>query len=291
MSDRDVKRFDDESHWAETAMGPIEYHTTGEGPHVVLLHGLVMNHRLWDQTLAHLPEGFTYVRPILPLGAHEIPMNPGADLTLPGQVRIVAEFLRVLHLRQVTLVVADWGGPLLLPSYGLAQRVSGYVICPCEAFDNFPPGLPGRMAVAAAGIPGGLTLALHQMRSRLLRRSPLLFGGMATRPLPDDLVRSWTDSALADPDILGDLRAYLRGPVDRAELVRRTEALSGFRGEALIVWNRSGLVMPPAHGPRLAGLIPHSRLVHIDGASVLVMTDEPRALAAEIAAFLRPHAG
>lgn len=124
-----------------------------------------------------------------------------------------------------------------------------------------------------------------------MRRSPLLFGGMATRPLPDDLVQSWTDSALDDPYILRDLRAYLRGPVDRADLVRRTGALSGFRGEALIVWNRSGRVMPPAHGPRLAGLIPRSRLTHIDGASVLAMTDQPRALATEIAAFLRPHAG
>jgi pimeloyl-ACP methyl ester carboxylesterase len=271
-------------------MGPIEYYSTGEGPPVVLLHGLVMNHRLWDQTLPHLPEGFTYLRPILPLGAHEIPMNPGADLTLPGQVHIVAEFLRVLDLRQATVVVADWGGPLLLPSYGLAQRVSRYVICPCEAFDNFPPGLPGRMAVAAARVPGGLTLALNQMRSSLLRRSPLFFGGMAARPLSDDLVQDWTDIALMDPDILGDLRAYLRGPVDRAELVRRTEALSGFRGEALVVWNRSGRVIPPEHGPRLAGLIPRSRLTHVDGASVLVMTDEPRALAAEIASFLH-HAG
>lgn len=69
----------------------------------------------------------------------------------------------------------------------------------------------------------------------------------------------------ADPDILADLRAYLQGPVDRAELVRRTDALAGFPGEVLVVWNTSGRVMPPDHGPRLADVVPRSRLVHIEG--------------------------
>jgi hypothetical protein len=37
-------------------------------------------------------------------------MRPEADLSLLGQVRLVAEFLECLDLRDVTLVGNDWGG-------------------------------------------------------------------------------------------------------------------------------------------------------------------------------------
>ena len=57
--------------------GEIEYDQTGSGPPVVLLHGLLMDHTLWDGVLPLLPAGFRYLRPVLPLGAHRRPMHPG----------------------------------------------------------------------------------------------------------------------------------------------------------------------------------------------------------------------
>ena len=80
----------------EIPAGVIDYDEAGSGPPVVLLHGLLMDHTLWDRVLPLLPEGFRYVRPVLPLGAHRHAMNPGTDLTLPGQVRIVAVPPRVI---------------------------------------------------------------------------------------------------------------------------------------------------------------------------------------------------
>lgn len=151
---------------------------------VVLLHGLLMDHTLWDRVLPLLPDSFTYLRPVLPLGAHRRPMRrPGTDLTLPGQVRIVVNFLDALGLQNVTLVHADWGGALFLAARGLDQRISRLVILPCETFGNFPPGLPGRMLKFAKPIPGVLRLLARQLRISRLRRLPLLFGQMARRPL------------------------------------------------------------------------------------------------------------
>ena len=40
----------------------------------------------------------------------------------------------------------DWGGPLFLTAEDRDERVGRLVITPCEAFENFPPGLPGRFA-------------------------------------------------------------------------------------------------------------------------------------------------
>ena len=54
----------------EVPAGVIEYDEAGSGPQVVLLHGLLMDHTLWDRVLPLLPEGFRYIRPVLPLGAH-----------------------------------------------------------------------------------------------------------------------------------------------------------------------------------------------------------------------------
>ncbi|WP_054811492.1 alpha/beta fold hydrolase [Nocardia arizonensis] len=270
----------------ELTAGRIHYLDQGEGPPVVLLHGLFMNHTLWDTVLDRLPGGFRYLRPDLPLGAHPEPMRDGADLTLHGLNRLVAEFLAALDLRGVTLVHSDWGGALFLTSYGLDERVARLIVLPCEAFDNFPPGLPGRTATLASRLPGGVWMALRQLRIRWLRETPLLFGWMAERPLPDDLVRGWTEPGLRDPLIRRDLLSYARSGFPAAELVAHTEALRRFEGEALILWSSAGKVMPREHGRRLAELVPRARLVEIEDAYVLSMLDRPDAVATAMSAFL-----
>ncbi|GAA1950733.1 alpha/beta fold hydrolase [Kitasatospora viridis] len=266
--------------------GVVEYDETGAGPPVVLLHGLMMDHSLWDRVLPLLPAGFRYLRPVLPLGAHRRPMRPDADLTLGGLVGLVADFLDALDLRDVTLVHSDWGGALFLTARGRDQRVARQVILPCEAFDNFPPGLPGKLAVRSARVPGGLWLAARQLRIGALRRLPPLFGQMTRDPVPDELVRGWTAPLLRDPAIRRDLRAYLTGPLDKARLVRDTEALRDFAGPALVLWSPDNRLMPPEHGHRLAELLPAGEYAEVPGAYVLSMLDEPDAVAREISRFL-----
>ena len=273
-------------HSIEVPAGVIEYSEAGSGPPVVLLHGLLMDHTLWDRVLPLLPEGFRYIRPVLPLGAHRHAMNPGADLTLPGQVRIVADLLDALHLQDVTLVHADWGGALFLTARGLDHRVARQVILPCEAFDNFPPGLPGKMVALAVRLPGGLQLAASQLRVGGLRRLPLLYGQMARRPVPGELIRRWTEPVLSDPGIRRDLLAYCRGPFEKAALILDTEALRRFHGDVLVMWSPDNKVMPLAHGHRLAALMPQARYAEIPDAYVLSMLDDPEAVAREMGTFL-----
>ena len=273
-------------HTIEVPAGVIEYDETGSGPPVVLLHGLLMDHTLWDRVLSLLPGGFRYVRPVLPLGAHRRAMNPGTDLTLPGQVRLVADFLDALNLENVTLVHSDWGGALFLTARGLDHRLARQVILPCEAFGNFPPGLPGKMLALAVRLPAGIQLSARQLRIGWLRRLPLLYGQMARRRVPDQLIRRWTEPVLSDPDIRRDLLAYCRGELDKTALIRDTEALRRFQGEVLVLWSPDNKVMPPAHGHQLAALIPRARYAEIPGSYVLSMLDDPEAVAREMGNFL-----
>ncbi|MUL78810.1 alpha/beta hydrolase [Mycobacterium sp. CBMA226] len=276
---------------AETAAGSIEYDEIGSGPPVVLLHGLMMDHTVWDTTLGLLPDGFRYIRPVLPLGAHRVPMRQGADLTLAGLEGIVADFLDALDLHDVTMVHTDWGGALFLTARGRDARVARQVILPCEAFENFPPGLPGKMAALAARLPGGVWIAASQLRVPWLRRLPMLFGQMAATPVPDDLIIGWTESTLNDRAVRRDVTTYARSTFNKHALIKYTEALATFHGDVLVLWSPDNKVMPPAHGRRLADLIPGACYREIRGAYVLSMLDQPEAVAHNISEFLLEHTG
>ena len=122
---------------------------------VVLLHGVLMGGSLWDTVIEGLRDRFRCVVPELPFGAHTTPMPDGADLSLPEIATLLAEFLTELDLHQVTLVCNDWGGAQLLISPGGSDRVANLVLVSCEAFDNYPPGAPGRLLCATAALPSG----------------------------------------------------------------------------------------------------------------------------------------
>ena len=263
--------------------GRIHYEEVGDGPPVVLLHGLLMDHTVWNAVLPLLPPGHRYVLPDLPLGAHRLPLDSDADLSNDGIAHLIADFLDALDLHEVTLVHSDWGGGLLLTALGRDDRIGRLVILPSAVFDNFPPGLPGRIAAVVIRLPG-LSLGLRVMRLGAVRRLPVLFGRMA-RHVPDAMMRAWTDPAIKDPLVRRDLLKHAKAPYDRADLTRRTEALRGFAGPALVLWSTDGSVMPRDHGRRLAEILPLGRLVELDDCYVLSMLDRPDAVAAELADF------
>lgn len=266
--------------------GTIEYREVGDpdGPPVVLLHGLLMNDAQWNLALPHLPAGFRYLLPVLPIGGHRIPMRDDADLTMPGMVEVVADFLDRLDLTDVTLVVTDWGGPLLLTDAGRDKRVSRLVICPSEAYDNFPPGLPGKVTWVGTRTTGTVKLAMRQLCIGWLRRRFFLFGMMAAKPIPQHIVEAWTDPGLADERIRRDLLKYARTKIDKPSLVRATNRLAEFSGDVLVLWSRNR-VMPVAHAEALAELT-GGTLRYVEDAKVLIMLDQPEETARAIGGFL-----
>src|SRR4051812_27189149 len=99
----------------ELSAGIIEYEDSGErGPTLLLLHGLLMGGSVWRKVVAELAPRHRCVTPTLPLGGHKVPMRRDADLSMGGIARLVGELLERLDLRDVTLVLNDWGGAILL---------------------------------------------------------------------------------------------------------------------------------------------------------------------------------
>src|SRR3954451_10394595 len=94
----------------ELSAGTIDYEDTGgDGPVVVLLHGLAMDGSLWRHVVADLRDEHRCVVPTLPFGSHRRPMKPDADLSLRVHASLVGDLLERLDLQDVTLVQNDLG--------------------------------------------------------------------------------------------------------------------------------------------------------------------------------------
>ena len=68
------------------------------------------------------------------------------------------------------------------------------VICPSEAFANFPPGLPGKVTWLVTRTPWTVATAMRQLRIGWIRNQYLMFGMMAKKPIPQRIVDAWFES-------------------------------------------------------------------------------------------------
>ncbi|MGW5507762.1 alpha/beta fold hydrolase [Streptomyces albogriseolus] len=267
----------------ELSAGTVAYEDTGgEGPVVVLLHGLLHDASVWRHVVAELRTDHRLVAPTLPYGAHRTPMTrpPTPDLVN----ELIAEFLDRLDLRDVTLVESDCGRAQTVAARH-PERLARLVLISCEAFDNYPPGLPGRMIGLACRVPGGVPLMVRVLGRKPLRRLPVGFGALTKRPLPDELVDRWLRPLRTDPAIRRDFRHY-NTHVRRTELLEAAQGLRCFDRPALVVWATEDLMMPREHGRMLAELLPQGRLVELRNTRTLIAVDRPQRLASLLRWFV-----
>ena len=103
------------------------------------------------------------------------------------------------------MVCNDWGGTQLLIRPDGTDRVANLALVSCEAFDNYPPGLPGRLLCATAARPGGTSLVAQLLGPRRIRHLPVIFGALSKRRVPEDLVRYWIHPLRQDSEVRRDL--------------------------------------------------------------------------------------
>jgi hypothetical protein len=101
----------------------------------------------------------------------------------------------------------DWGGAQVMIADGLMNRVGRLVLVSGEAFDNYPPGLPGWMAARTAKLPGASAVMAYALRIPRLRRLPIALGQLSKRGVPDEVVDAWL-RPLRRRDIRRDFRKY-----------------------------------------------------------------------------------
>ncbi len=270
----------------ELSQGRVNYRVAGpedsSQPPVVFLHGLLVNGELWTGTAEALAsQGVRSYAPDLPLGAHPIALEPGADLTPRGVARLVLDFLAALDLTDVTLVGNDTGGALCQFVIDTDDaRIGRLVLTNCDAFDKFPPP-PFGLLVKAGRRPGRIRVLMATMRPTALRHSAIAFGPLVAKPLDAALTRRWITPALTDAGVRRDGARFMRG-IRPADLLDVSTRLDRFGKPVLLVWGTADRFFKLVFGRRLAAAFPDARLVEVEGGRTFLPLDEPERVAEEI---------
>ncbi len=266
----------------QLAAGRIRFREAGAGKPVVFVHGYLVDGRLWDGVVDRLAASHHCFAPDWPLGAQQVAMGRGADLSPAGIAAIVADFLAKQDLEDVTIVGNDSGGAIsqvLVTRH--PERIGRLVLTNCDTHENFPPGIFKAMP-AIAKLPGGMTAMATPFRIPAAARRA--FKPFARTPIPDELVASWMAPALGDREIMDDLRKATIG-MNKSYTLAAAQALRGSQLPILLAWAPGDRYFPISYAERLAGEVGNARLVRIEGAKSFVPLDQPQRLTEEIAQF------
>lgn len=274
----------DQRHEIELPAGRIRYREAGEGKPVVFVHGFLVDGRLWDGVVDRLSDRCRCIAPDWPIAAHQVAMNPDADLSPPGIAALIAGFLEALELEDVTIVGNDSGGAMsqvLVTRH--PERIGRLVLTNCDTHDNFPPGIFKAMPPLAK-LPGGMTVLSAPFRIGALARTA--FKPFARTPIPADLVASWMRPSLSDPGVKRDATKVTAG-MNKRYTLEAAERLSESELPLLLTWAPGDKLFPISYAERLEKETPNARLVRIPDASTFVALDQPARLADEIATFVQ----
>ncbi|HEX3174378.1 MAG TPA: alpha/beta hydrolase [Solirubrobacterales bacterium] len=271
-----------ERHDVELPSGTIRYREAGQGKPVVFVHGYLVDGRLWDGVVDRLSDRCRCIAPDWPIGAQQVAMKPHADLTPYGIAATIAAFLEALDLRDVTIVGNDSGGAMsqvLVTRH--PERIGRLVLTNCDTHENFPPGIFKTMPPIAA-LPGGMAVLAAPFRIPALARAA--FKPFARTPIPPELVASWMEPGLHDPDVKRDAKKVTAG-MNKRYTLEAAEKLRGSDLPILLTWAPGDKFFPMKYAQRLADEAGNARIVEIPDSSTFVPLDQPARLADEIAAF------
>ncbi|HLB20729.1 MAG TPA: alpha/beta hydrolase [Solirubrobacteraceae bacterium] len=264
--------------------GTIRYREEGTGEPLVFVHGLLVDGRLWRDVTPPLAANHRCIVPDWPLGAHRTALNAGADRSPRGIAHLIADFLDALDLSGVTIVANDTGGAIsqILASER-PQRLRALVLTNCDCLENFlPPVL--RPLQWLAHVPGAYWLLANAARSARVRRSPLGFGMLSHKPLPDELTADWL-APLLQRDVRADALATLKA-IDKRDTLGAARHLGEHPLPTLLAWAPDDLMFSLRFAERLAAMIPGARLEQVADSRAFVPQDQPQLLAELIAAFV-----
>ena len=270
----------------ELSAGTIRYlDTGGDGPVILFVHGLLATGMLWAPVVPLLSGDARCIVPELPLGAHKTPMKPDAEMSPRSVARMLAELMEKLDLHGVTVVGNDTGGAicqLLVTEH--PERVGRLVLTPCDAFEHFfPPAF--KPMQWASRIPRGLSFTIRPARIRAIRNSPLGFGWLSKRGIPDEAIEDAFDTYFGNRDVRRDTEKFVRA-VSKKDTLAAAERLRDFDRPVLLAWAREDKFFKVRLAERLLERLPNGRLELIDDSYTFVSIDQPERLAQLVREFV-----
>jgi len=243
----------------------VSYRMAGEGPTILLIHGIAGSSATWRAVMPVLAEKYTVIAPDL-LG-HGHSAKPRGDYSLGAYASGIRDLLAVLGRHRATLIGHSLGGGVAMQfAYQFPEAAERLVLVASGGLGKEVS--PLLKAVTLPGAEYVLPLVLHAR----IREAAELPGTVARRV-------GWRPSAT-----LAEVwRSYTsltdrHGQMAFVHTVRSVIDLAGQRVSArdrlylaeavptLIVWGDNDRIIPVAHAHRAAEAIPGARLEILHGA-------------------------
>jgi len=223
------------------------------------VHGVLLNGHLWRHQLAGLSDIRRAIAPdLLAHGATEI--DPGQDVSVTANARMLRELLDELGIDQVDLVGNDSGGGIAqIFAASHPQRVRTLTLTNCDTHDNWPPqAFKPFLATAAAGGLRGVLEAM--LADKDVYRSPQALGLAYEHPaqVSDETIDIYLTPFLQTEERLRNLERFLAA-FDNAHTVSIEPGLKTLEAPTLIVWGTDDVYFDTKWSRWLAETIPGTR--------------------------------
>jgi len=264
---------------------PLTYRQLGEGPPLLLLHGITSSSQTWTDVLPGLAARHTVIAPDL-IG-HGASAKPRADYSLGAFAAGMRDLLLALGHERTTVVGHSLGGGIAMQfSYQFPERVERLVLVSSGGLGRElhpllrSAALPGAdwvlPALARTGVLGAGAAAGRALGRLGLSPSADFQGvadGLATLEDPD-ACRAFLHTARSILDLGGQR-------VDASDKLYLAAELP-----VMIVWGERDPLIPVAHAHHAHSLLPHSRLELFERSGHFPFRDEPVRFVAAIEAFM-----
>ena len=253
---------------------PVSYHRLGEGPAVLLIHGITSSSRTWRSVMHGLAENHTVIAPDL-LG-HGRSAKPRGDYSLGAYASGIRDLMALLEVPRATVVGHSLGGGIAMQfAYQFPERLDRLVLV-----DSGGLGEEVSLALRAATLPGA-EVVLPLLFGVVPRRAGRTVGAVLSRL---GVRASANTRGLAEGvESLGSAearRAFVhtaRGVID--PLGQRIDARDRLYLSkdvpTMLVWGDRDPIIPVRHGRGAHELMPHSRFEVLPGAGHFPFNDDP----------------
>jgi pimeloyl-ACP methyl ester carboxylesterase len=262
----------------------VTFRMAGEGPAVLLIHGIAGSSRAWREVMPALSEQYTVVAPDL-LG-HGESAKPMGDYSLGAFASGLRDLLGVLGIERATVVGQSFGG-------GVAMQLAYQHPELCERLVLVGSGGLGREVswlLRALSLPGAELVLPVAVPSFVRDR-----GDAVSRFIRDRGVRApkvaemWSAyRSLADTENRQAFMRVLRGVIDAGgQTVSAMDRLYlAAAVPTLIVWGQDDPIIPVAHAHAAHEAIAGSRLEIIDGVGHFPHVEAPERFLEVLQRFL-----
>ncbi|MDQ6778131.1 MAG: alpha/beta fold hydrolase [Actinomycetota bacterium] len=263
----------------------VSYLAGGEGPVLVLVHGIAGDAGAWREVLPWLAERFTVLAPDL-LG-HGQSAKPRGDYSLGAYASGIRDLMIAVGHDRATFVGHSLGG-------GVAMQLAYQFPERCERLVLVSSGGLGRevhLLLRAAALPGSEYVLPVLAAPALLRTGAAIgtfFGRLGLRPGPDlaEFARGY--GSLGDVETRQAFIQTLRAVVEPGgqRVSARDRLYLAAEVPTLIIWGSRDRIIPTQHGRRAHDEMPGSHYLEIPDAGHFPQLDRPRELVDAIVRFV-----